>query len=111
MDEKKFSLVRLLDDISYPVGTAMKANFRKYGRDLDRTFLDEPHVFYRILIELYAGDEESATGFLYLLAGTLEERGGLRLDREEFVRAVKMGDKETIRRVIAAYSRSVGREE
>ncbi|RLF03627.1 MAG: hypothetical protein DRK00_08610 [Thermoprotei archaeon] len=101
-----FRLSKYLDSLSYPVGTAMSVNFKRLGRDMDLLFLEEPAEFYRLLIEVYSGDEESAIFFLRLLAGSLTEKTGLYVDPVEFAEAVKRGDKAKLHRILEAVSRA-----
>jgi len=101
--ERGFSLMEFLDEISFPVGTAMKANFKGYGKDLDETFLNEPATFYRILLQLYSGDEASARAFLHLLAATLSEKAGVFIDPVEFAHVVESGDRERLVSIISMY--------
>ena len=100
-----FRLSKYLDSLSYPVGTAMSINFKKSGRDMDLVFLEEPAEFYRLLVEVYSGDEKSATFFLRLLAGSLTERTGLYIDPIEFAEAVKRGDRAKLHRILEAVAR------
>ncbi|MCS7386840.1 MAG: hypothetical protein NDF55_08945 [archaeon GB-1867-005] len=82
-----FRLSELLDSFCYP-GTILSIHFRRRGRDLDQTFVNEPAVFYRILVDLFSGDEESAESYLRLLAKFLvrqSEKLRRRIDPEEFV--------------------------
>ncbi len=98
--ELVFRLSKYLDSLCYPVGTAMRVNFEKLGGDLDRLFLEEPAEFYRLLIEVYSGDEEAATFFLRLLASSLAERFGLRVNPEEFAEMIKRGDKVMLHSIL-----------
>lgn len=101
-----FKLSEYLDALSYPVGTAMSINFKRLGRDMDPLFLEDPAELYRLLAEVYGGDESSALSFLRLLAASLTERSGLYIDPVEFAETVRRGDREMLSRILEATARA-----
>jgi len=96
----EFRLSEFLDSICYPTGCALSINFKKRGKDFDKSLLEELAEFYRILVYVLSGDEGSAESFLRLLAECLTERGRVYIDPVEFAESVKKSDKEKVRRII-----------
>lgn len=86
----------LLDKLAPLVGTVIKKNFElmRLG-DPDKLVLESPKEFMVKLAQLYDGDVDVARLLIFLIGGSLRERG-VRISPDEFLSAFERDDREFV---------------